>query len=108
MTNVEARQRALQQPGQAQDDRPVPQAPRRGRVQRCRQLRETAGVQVPDKPGRAMRNHRDCVLQPVSTQPCRAQEPEERAQRRRPKLHRPRPVTGLSGHRRSRPRREHG
>ncbi len=40
-----------------------------------------------------MRNHRDRVLQPVLTQPCRAKEPEERAQRRRRKLHRPWLVT---------------
>jgi hypothetical protein len=50
------------------------------------------GVQMPDQTGRAMRNHRHCVLQPVRAQPFRAQEPEKRAQRRCGKLHRPRPV----------------
>jgi hypothetical protein len=45
-----------------------------------------------DKTGRAVRHHRNRVLQPVLTQPFRAQEPEERAQRRRRQLNRPRPV----------------
>ena len=47
---------------------------------------------MPNKTGSAMRHHRDRVLQPVLTQPLRAQEPEERAQRRRRELHRPRPI----------------
>ena len=80
------------QPGHAQDDRPVPQSAGRGGVQRGDQLLEGPGVQMPDKSRRAVRHHRDRVLQPVLTQPLGAQEPEERAQRRRRKLHRPRPV----------------
>jgi hypothetical protein len=39
-----------------------------------------------------MRHHRDRVVQPVLTQPGRAQVPEERAQRRRREFHRPGPV----------------
>ena len=81
------------QPGHAQDDRPVPQPARRGRIQRGDQLLQASGVQMPDKTGRTMRHHRDRVLQPVLTQPFRAQEPEERTQRRRSKLGRPGPVT---------------
>ena len=77
-------------------------------VQRGDQLLEAPWVQMPDKTGRAVRHHRDRVLQPVPTQPRRAQEPEERPQRRRGQLHRSRPVTAESGHRRSQPRPRRG
>jgi hypothetical protein len=56
------------------------------------QLLQAPWGQVPDKTGRTARHHWDRILQPILTQPFRAQEPEERAQRRRRQRHRPRPV----------------
>ena len=81
------------QPGHAQDDRPVPQPPRRGRIQRRDQLLQTPRLQMPDQAAPATRHHRDRVLQPVPTQPLHAHEPQERPQARRGQRHRPGPVT---------------
>jgi hypothetical protein len=79
------------QPGHAQDDRPVPQPARRGRIQRRDQLLQAPRLQMPDQAARTTRHHRDCVLQPVPAQPLRAQEPQERPQTRRGQRHRSRP-----------------